>query len=188
MGSKFIYGVHNNPIIAAVKNKDDLITVIKSQCNVVFLLCGNVSTIKDIVGKLQNSNKLVFIHIDLIEGISNDIHGLKYIVDKVKPYGIITTKGKLILAAQNMGVYTIQRLFILDSLSYERSIKSVKKYKPDAIEILPGIIHKITARFKTELNIPIITGGLIRDKDDVICALKAGAIAVSSTNNKVWEL
>jgi len=188
MGNKFICEVHDNPIIAAVKNGDVLNTVIESQCNIVFLLYGNVSTLKNIVENLRNNNKLVFIHMDLIEGISNDIHGLKYIVEKVKPFGIITTKGNLISAAKNMGVYTIQRLFILDSLSYDRSIRSVEKYKPDAIEILPGIIHKITKRLKADLNIPIIAGGLINDKEDVISALKAGAIAVSSTNNMVWEL
>ncbi|MDD6816334.1 MAG: glycerol-3-phosphate responsive antiterminator, partial [Firmicutes bacterium] len=36
--------------------------------------------------------------------------------------------------------------------------------------------------------IPIICGGLISDKEDVIGALSAGAAAISSTNQKVWKL
>ncbi|NLM61842.1 MAG: glycerol-3-phosphate responsive antiterminator, partial [Clostridiales bacterium] len=33
---------------------------------------------------------------------------------------------------------------------------------------------------------PIIAGGLISDKEDIITALAAGAIAISSTNHDVW--
>ncbi len=35
---------------------------------------------------------------------------------------------------------------------------------------------------------PIIAGGLISDKESVVAALSAGAIAVSSTNHGVWEM
>ena len=35
---------------------------------------------------------------------------------------------------------------------------------------------------------PIIAGGLISDKESVMAALSAGAIAVSSTNHGVWEM
>ena len=34
----------------------------------------------------------------------------------------------------------------------------------------------------------VIAGGLIADKEDVMGALEAGAVAVSSTNPGVWEL
>jgi glycerol uptake operon antiterminator len=37
-------------------------------------------------------------------------------------------------------------------------------------------------------NIPIISGGLICFKEDVIAALKAGARAICSTNPEVWSL
>jgi glycerol uptake operon antiterminator len=188
MGSKFIYGAHSNPIIAAVKNEQDLAEVVNYDCNVIFLLSGNVFSLHETVKALQGKDKTVFIHVDLIDGISNDTYGLEYIVKKVKPDGIISTKGNLILAAKELGVFTIQRLFILDSLSYQRSIHGVKKYKPDAIEILPGIMHKITQRVKSDVRIPVIAGGLIKDKEDVISALKAGAIAVSSTSHNIWSL
>ena len=35
---------------------------------------------------------------------------------------------------------------------------------------------------------PIIAGGLISDKESVMAALSAGAIAVSSTNHEVWKM
>ena len=44
------------------------------------------------------------------------------------------------------------------------------------------------AKLSKELRVPIIAGGLISDKEDVMAALKAGAIAISSTNESVWEM
>lgn len=37
-------------------------------------------------------------------------------------------------------------------------------------------------------RIPIIVGGLISDKESVMEALSAGAIAVSATSHEVWKM
>ncbi len=58
----------------------------------------------------------------------------------------------------------------------------------DLIEILPGLMPKIIRKLSVELNKPLIAGGLISDKEDVITALSAGAIAISSTNHDVWSM
>lgn len=49
------------------------------------------------------------------------------------------------------------------------------------VEIMPGIMPEIIERLKIEIKIPIIAGGLISDKKDIIAALSAGADAVSTT-------
>ena len=38
------------------------------------------------------------------------------------------------------------------------------------------------------VKVPIIAGGLIVDKEDVMEALDAGAMAVSTTNHQVWKM
>jgi len=37
-------------------------------------------------------------------------------------------------------------------------------------------------------KVPIIAGGLISEKEDVVAALSAGAISVSTTNVNVWKM
>ena len=49
---------------------------------------------------------------------------------------------------------------------------------------MPKIIRKITA----SCRLPVIAGGLITDKEDILLALQNGATAVSSTNRTVWSL
>ena len=56
------------------------------------------------------------------------------------------------------------------------------------VEILPGIMPKVISRIAAATRIPLICGGLIMDKGDIMEALSAGALAVSSTSESVWQL
>ena len=60
--------------------------------------------------------------------------------------------------------------------------------KPDFLEILPGTMPKIIRLLCSRVKTPVIASGLISDKEDVMAALSGGAVAVSSTNQVVWEL
>ncbi len=59
---------------------------------------------------------------------------------------------------------------------------------PDCIEILPGCMPKVLGWVAQKIDLPIIAGGLVCDEDDALTALKAGAIAVATTNHDVWKL
>lgn len=46
---------------------------------------------------------------------------------------------------------------------------------PDFVEILPGILPRIITEISTQTPVPIIAGGLLRDKADVIAAVSTSA-------------
>ena len=188
MSNKFFSLIHQNPIIAAINDLSSIELAEKSPCRVVFLLKGDISNIEGIVDRFKNSDKCVFVHIDLIEGFSKDAVSLRYFHDNIKPHGIITTKGNLIKIAKNNGIFTIQRLFALDSLSLSSGLESLQATKPEAIEILPGIMPKVIKEIHGQIRIPVIAGGLIRDKEDVIECLNAGAIGVSTSKKELWYM
>jgi glycerol uptake operon antiterminator len=188
MDRNFYTHIHDNPIIAAVNNIDELENAISSPCKIVFLLTGDILNIEKMVDVLRKNDKLVYIHVDLIGGLSRDTTAIKYINNTVKPDGIITTKNNLIKAAKDLGMFTIQRLFLLDSLSLDSGINSIKTIKPDVVEILPGIVPKIIREIREKTRIPVVAGGLIRDKADVIDSLNAGAIGISTSNENVWYM
>ena len=186
--SSFFEKVGVNPIIAAINDLERLEEALDSPCENIFLLTGNIFNLKEIAYRVKAKEKGLYIHIDLIDGFSKDTWGLEYIVKNIHPDGIITTKSNLVRMGKDLGAFTIQRLFILDSMSLEKGIQSIKNTRPDAIEILPGIMPKIIKKIYSETRIPVITGGLIMDKDDVIQSLGAGAIAISSSNENVWNM
>jgi glycerol uptake operon antiterminator len=49
-------------------------------------------------------------------------------------------------------------------------------------------MYKIITMLSNISNVPLIAGGLISDKEDVISALAAGATAISSTDTGIWKL
>ncbi len=186
--NEFYTKLQISPIIAAVNNLGKLDNAIQSPCEIIFLLKGNIINLDKIVQKVKKAEKSVYIHVDLMEGFGRDEYALRYIKEKINPHGIISTKASIIKVAKEMDLFAIQRLFILDNLSLSSGIATAKSIKPDAVEILPGVMNKITEKVRKEINVPVITGGLIADKEDVIGSLKAGAIAISTSKEEIWYM
>lgn len=174
-------------MIASVQNEADLQHALTSNANIVFLLTGNLMTIADYVKQLKEAGKYVFIHLDFIDGISNSKNALAYVAEFWNPTGIITTKSHIVKMSREVGMMSIQRIFLLDRSAIQKGIEMVKSCRPDAVEILPGIMPKIIDELSAELNFPIIAGGLITKITEVHDALEAGALAVSSGDPDMWN-
>ncbi|MBR4831637.1 MAG: glycerol-3-phosphate responsive antiterminator [Butyrivibrio sp.] len=189
---EFINKIEINPIIAAVKNDEGLAKALLEDVEIVFVLYGDICSIPRIVKDIKSAGKVAMVHVDLITGLNNskDVC-LDYIKNNTEADGIITTKSNLISHAKELGLSTILRYFILDSLALQNIEKQAKSpgIKPDVIEFLPGIVlPKMIKRINKVSRVPVIAGGLIADKEDVMNALDAGAIAISTTNEDVWQL
>ncbi len=177
-----------NPVIAAVCNEEELSLALETDCRVVFLLMGNVLDIPSLTRRVHESGKKCVIHLDLIEGYSSKEIAVDAIAKATGAEGIISTRGALIRRAKQIGMAAIQRGFMLDSRSLNSFEQQIAQSKPDFVEILPGLLPKVIAQLTERVDIPIIAGGFIHEKEDVIAALQAGALAVSASNPKVWSV
>lgn len=175
------------PVIAAVKDEKELKESLMTDCKVIFILFGNICNISEIVEKIKNKDKLAIIHADLVQGLSAKTEAIDYLKLNTKADGIISTKGNLVKYAVEIGLIGILRNFIIDSMAMENVHKQVSMANPDMIEIMPGIMPEIIEKIKSELKLPLIAGGLISEKKDVIAALAAGADAVSTTKIGLWK-
>lgn len=178
------------PVIAAVKDEEGLQKCLNMDIQAVFVLYGDICTIAGIVERLKRANKMVFVHLDLIGGLGNKEVAVNYIKNTTKADGIISTKPALIKRARELDYMAIMRFFLIDSLALENMEKQIVNAHPDLIEIIPGVMPKVIRRVceTQRYRVPVIAGGLISDKEDVMSALTAGALAVSATNQEVWLL
>lgn len=175
-----------NKVIAAVRTEEAFMEACESKSEIIFDLSPSIENIESRVMLCTKHNKTLFIHIDLAEGIGKDKAGLAYIRD-CGVDGIISTRAALIKYANEVGLKTVQRTFILDSQSIETAI-SMLKTKPDMAEIMPGIIaERVIKKLCSEMNIPVIAGGLIATIDEVNAAINAGAAAVSTGEKALWN-
>lgn len=186
MNKDFFDAIESNPVICAVKDNKGLELSLDSEANVVFILYGDVLNISEIVEKVYNKNKICVVHIDLIGGLSGKEISVDFIKKNTKAHGIISTKVNLIRRAKELDLFTVLRIFLIDSMAFENIDKQYSSCKPDFLEILPGVMPKVIKKICDDKRINLIAGGLINDKEDVLSALSAGAMSISSTNSKVW--
>lgn len=180
--------LEDNPIIAALPHIELLQQVLHSNVKVVFLLSGSILTLQDIVDELRRKGKKVFVHVDLIDGLGKDLAAVDYLRYRIQADGILSTKNNLLKYGKEIGLVAVQRLFLVDSRSFESGIKMVQSYDPDFVEVMPGIVPKAIADLKHKIPQPVIAGGMITSKQDIIQALGAGAVAVSTSKAELWEL
>lgn len=189
MDNFFLEAVEENPIIAAIKNEEDLELSCKlEEIKVVFVLYGDICSVGEIVKKIKESGKIAMVHVDLVGGLSTREIAVDFLKKNTEADGIITTKPALIKRAKELSMFTVLRYFLLDSMAYENILSQQHNVKPDFIEVLPGAMPKVIRKLCGEIRVPVIAGGLITDKELVMGALSAGAGAVSSTNHHVWKL
>ena len=179
--------IADSPVIAAVKDEEGLEKSLRTDCRIIFILYGNICSLTTIVERIKSRDKLAIVHADLVQGLSAKIEAIDYIKNNTKADGILSTKGNLVKHAADIGLIGILRNFIIDSMAMENVKKQVELAHPDMIEIMPGIMPEIIEKLKNEIKLPLIAGGLISDKKDVIAALSAGADAVSTTKEELWN-
>ena len=192
MNQEFYDAVEANPVIAAVKSDAGLQAAVEmEEIQVIFVLYGDVCTIPEILERIKAPGKKAMVHIDLIAGLSAKEISVEFIARQTRADGIITTKPALVRRAKELGIFAVLRFFVIDSLAL-KNIENLEMQcgtsRPDFIEVLPGVMPKVLGRIAKVSRIPMIAGGLITEKEDVIAALSVGAIAVSSTNQDVWKL
>jgi glycerol uptake operon antiterminator len=144
MGREFVEAIEAAPIVAAVKDDQGLEKCLTSDVNAVFILYGDICTISDIVAKVKDSGKIAMVHMDLITGLSPRDVSTDFIRKYTRADGIITTKGNLITHAKEIGLATVLRYFVLDSMaliSIEKQAHHSRESQPDMIEILPGKLN-----------------------------------------------
>ncbi|MDE7220090.1 MAG: glycerol-3-phosphate responsive antiterminator [Oscillospiraceae bacterium] len=178
----------DNPIIAAVKDDQGLSNTLDSNVDVIFLLYGNVLNLPELVNRVHTAGKAAFVHLDLVDGLTNREISADFVARSTAAAGIISTKSPVIKRGRELGLVAIQRYFLLDSMALSNIERDLSRDAADLIEVLPGLMPKMIRRLVQSTGKPIIAGGLISDKEDVTGALGAGAVAVSTTNPAVWRM
>ena len=174
-------------VIAAVQDNEDFELALKSNTSTIFFLSPDIMEIKYLAQKAHKCGKKLYIHLDLTTGLGKDKSGIEFAA-RAGVDGILSTRANLIRAAKDCGVDTVQRFFIVDGHSVDTTIESLKSSKADMIEVMPGVAPKIIKRLKSQIDVPIIAGGLIDELGEVKVAIESGACAISTSAKHLWNV
>jgi len=174
-------------IIPAISTHQMLRSFIKTDHEIGILMNFQLAQLESLIEEMRAAKKKVFVHLELIKGLSNDEYGAIYLIQAFKVDGIITTKPKVIELCRKRGTFGILRFFLKDTLSLEQSLEMMSHQQPDAIEILPAI-PKMVDLVRDHISVPVILGGLIQTEAEVNAAYEAGALAVTTSNKSLWDI
>lgn len=174
-------------IIPAIRNPAHLDKALAAHGRIVYMLCGDPENIGDLMHRILDAGKLPIVNIDLVNGFSRDFAALSYL-ERRGVKGIISTHGETLRQAQGLGLYVVQRTFLLDSGAMENICHQLKDSSVDALEVLPAVaVPKLVARVQAiSDDIALVGGGLIttlREAEDLIAQ---GIQAVSASDPQLW--
>ena len=115
MQQRFYDAFQENPIVAAIRSDADLADCLTTDVRVVFVLYGDVCSISDIVDRVKTAGKLAVVHIDLITGLSAKEVAVDFLRSNTRADGVISTRPALIQRAKELGLFTLLRVFVIDS-------------------------------------------------------------------------
>ena len=141
---RFLDALQDCPVIAALKSDEGLEKAIASDCTTVFFLYGTILDIASHVERVKQAGKIVFVHADLIEGLTARDITADFIAQNTQADGIISTRPNIIRRAKTLGLLTIQRFFLFDSLSFENVLR--QSSNADAVDLLPGTMPRVLRR------------------------------------------
>lgn len=188
MNTEFYDLLMDTPVIAAVKSEEGLEKALKSESQIVFFLFGDICNVDSLVDRVKAAGRLAIVNLDFISGLGSKEVAAEFIKKHTNADGIISTKPQLVRHAKELGLIAIQRTFVVDSIALANLKKQLVGFKPDAVEIMPGVMPKVLKIMREYTDLPIIASGLLTEKKDIITAFDAGADAVSTTDENIWNV
>lgn len=177
----------SSKIVASIKDDQGLDRMLASRSRVGFLLYGSIMTLPQLLEKMKAKGKIGFVDTDLIDGLSADAEGVRFLRERIGAAGLLSNRANVVRSATQLGMVGIHRHFMIDSMAFHNLEKQLKQGSPDAVEILPGCIPTVIAWLHEIVQVPLIAGGLIHDENDVNVALAAGASAIATSNPDLWD-
>jgi len=176
-----------HPIIPAVRSEIDAERAAAAPSRVVYLLSAGLSTLDRYLHLLRSADKEVMVNLDLFFGLARDAEAVAYLA-KSGVSGIISTHTDVLSGAASNGLFAIQRTFMLDSGSVESSIRSLRHFVPDALELLPApVAPRILPRLQRAFSrVATIAGGLVSSLEEADQLVRSGIDAVSTGNPDFW--
>ncbi|MEQ6375645.1 glycerol-3-phosphate responsive antiterminator [Bacillaceae bacterium S4-13-56] len=179
--------IFNQKIIPAIRTVRELEKIFDTNYEYAVFLDLHIAQVKNVITIAKQNGKKMLLHVDMIHGLKHDEYATEFLIQEIKPDGLISTRSNVIKKAKQKNVLSIQRLFLLDQSALDKSIQLIQKTEPDYIEVLPGIIPPLIKEVKEITGKPVLAGGFIRTYSDVERALEAGASGITTSNQELWK-
>ncbi|MCB2362488.1 glycerol-3-phosphate responsive antiterminator [Clostridium estertheticum] len=176
-------------IIPSVRMIKDLAYALTLDNQYILLSEAHIGNLRSITDMCHKANKKVIVNLELIGGLNLDKIGILFLKQLYKVDVVIGASTAKINMVSNIGLDTIQRITLMDSKSFDTSLKSIAGSKCSAIEIRPCIYGlKFIEKIRKVKNVPLLLGGFIDDGDMIHKAKEAGFVGATTSCKALWNM
>ncbi|HXQ96259.1 MAG TPA: glycerol-3-phosphate responsive antiterminator [Candidatus Acidoferrales bacterium] len=175
------------PCCAAITSGPRLDDALASPVAIVFILRANGLTLRPIVQRIHAADRLVAVHLDLVDGVRPDRAGVAWLAHAGVD-AIISSQGQLVPAIRREGIVAIHRLLLIRHSLMEAAFAAAARSGADIVELLPGVILPEIAPLMPRLAVPVLAGGFIRTEAEARAILAAGAAGVTTSSTNLWSM
>ncbi len=184
---KILMATRSHPIIAAVRDAADVDRALASPVTTIFMMGGSISEVRDITRRTHEAGKHILFHVELVKGLGRDKEAIQFLAHEARPDGVVSTKPNLLGLARKLGLLTTLQVFMIDSQAYQTGLRNIDSIRPDAIEVMPGLMPSIIRKLDKQFDTPIFAAGLIKQPDEIEAMLAAGADALVIGEQSLWS-
>lgn len=181
----FVARLREQPCCAAVVADGLLDRALASAAPIVFILRGDGLALREPIERIHAAGKLAAIHLDLVDGLAADPHGVGWLA-RSGADAIISSQGRLMPAIRREGCLAIHRVLLSRRSHLDGAMKAAARAAPDVLEVLPGILLPSITQLLPRLGIPVLAGGFIRSAEDVRAVMAAGAMGITTSQADLW--
>jgi glycerol uptake operon antiterminator len=177
-----------HPVIPGLRSLADMPAALDAPSRVVYLLAAGLSTIDEYLQALRQRDKEVVVNLDLFAGLSRNAEAVEYLAASGCA-GIISTHSDVLAVTRGLGLFAIQRTFMIDSDSVTSTMRSLRNFVPDALELLPApVAPRLLPHLRERYgSVAAVGGGLIADLREADSLIRQGLDAVSTGNPDLWR-
>jgi len=175
------------PVIASLIGPQRLQNFLGAPAAMCILASVPVGHLPRIVPLLGNAGKTVFVNVDSCPGLAQDKGALEFL-KAIGAHGAVSTRLSLMEKGRPLGLLTMQKVFVTDRNNMRRSTDAIARGGPDLVEIMPSpIVARMTPEAKRAMS-PFVAAGFIETAADAAAALAQGAVAVATSDPRLWDL
>ena len=183
----FVARLADSPCCPAIVAGGQFDDALLSPAGIIFLLRGNGLELAEVVQRTHDAGKLLAVHLDLVDGLRADHWGVAWLA-RSGVDAIITSHGQLMSVIRKEGALAIHRLLLSRREHLDTAVNALSRWRPDIVEILPGVVLPSVATLLPPLEVPLLAGGFIRTPLDARAVLGVGAVGVTTSSQALWDL
>jgi len=170
-----------------VRLAENLALACASPAKLVFLLFGSPLTAAALARQISDAGKVPIANLDLLSGFARDTAAIEFLA-RAGVAGVISTHQDALRAARANGLLAFQRTFALDSVAIANSIRTLERFEPDVIELLPAVAAPsvIPLLRAVQPKLPAIGCGLVRSLLQIDELVRQGVAAISVSDPSLW--